>query len=34
MPVVLNRQELEEWLLGDWSGLLDRSEVKLSREKV
>ena len=34
MPVVLNRQELVEWLWGDWSGLLRRSEVELERKKI
>lgn len=34
MPVVLNRQELAQWLWGDWSGLLDRRAVELTRKKI
>jgi putative SOS response-associated peptidase YedK len=31
MPVVLRRDEFEEWLWGDWERLFERSEIELHR---
>jgi putative SOS response-associated peptidase YedK len=31
MPVILRRDEFDEWLWGDWERLFERSEVELAR---
>lgn len=32
MPVILDRNEFDEWLWGDWERLFERSEVGLNKE--
>jgi putative SOS response-associated peptidase YedK len=32
MPVILRRDEFDEWLLGDWERLFERNTIELSKE--